>query len=212
MTVIDRLFKPVQITSKAVTKNTPFVNSKNEIRGVYSIFLQQLYQKNQMNKIPYVYNCEFFKAKYFPPNHFISYGRKSKPAVVSTFFQGEEHNGVKQDPPTKPKRTKNPMNYAYWRHQITKRLYETIFNSFENFKLDGTFLVRSKKVAEIDELQPHIDKMMQQACKMNLKWVEPTSAACGHGFDYILKRNHLPPLKMELQQPRKTKTRQGHNT
>lgn len=214
--VIDELFddddlyrSPVTIEMNAsqayVNPDSPMALMPNEIRGVHAPFIRRWFANGLIGTTPSVHKCDYFSAYYFPPWCVVSAGRKSRPSIVSVFFSGEQHNGVPiSQMDTKPRikrRSKNPMDYAYWRTYITRDLKHALFNSFKtiNDAPDGVYLFRSRKVGvDSTEIQKNVDKTVKSTIKMlnngnRMNWVDTINSKLNvRQLNRELNRNFRP--------------------
>ncbi|KAA8899901.1 hypothetical protein TRICI_006271 [Trichomonascus ciferrii] len=183
----DELYKSGK-TQPYATPESPFAKTANEIRGVHSPFIERFFAQRHLTQVPTVYSCPYYVAYYFPPWSYVSAGRKSRPALASLYLRGQQHNGVavnKMDyKPTVVHRSKNPIDYAYWRVYISRSLKHALFTTINSTPEapDGTFLFRSKRVPTNQaELQSHMDRTVKNAINMvnskdQLQWVDRLNA------------------------------------
>lgn len=211
-TIIDRIFNDDEIFASDndrlgqlypyATEHTPVAQKPTDIKGVYASFVAWYYNFNLMIGVPMIHSCKYFEVFYFPPRHFLSYGRKSRPALISMYHGGEQFNGetlaVKQ---TVFNRSRNPMDYAYWRNYISKRLRKALFNAFHETmdSVDGVYMIRTKKVLTDESiLQDNMNQAVAKAAKMaqgSMNWVEKTT---GKKINWNSFNNHLKSRHMNI--------------
>ncbi|SCU79252.1 LAFA_0B01794g1_1 [Lachancea sp. 'fantastica'] len=73
--------KPNKQLARHITKRGASLEARSKLRGTISI--AQVYQNTfrVFSAQSKVYHCDFFRLLYFPPDHFLSVFRKSKPAI-----------------------------------------------------------------------------------------------------------------------------------
>ncbi|CEP62705.1 Pet130p LALA0_S06e01816g [Lachancea lanzarotensis] len=73
--------KPNKQVARHMTKRGALLEARSKLRGTISI--AQVYQNTfrVFSAQSKVYHCDFFRLLYFPPEHFLSVFRKSKPAI-----------------------------------------------------------------------------------------------------------------------------------
>jgi hypothetical protein len=185
-----------------VNTNTPLAERRQDIRGVYSMFVEYLFSRQLIKQTPIVYNCEYFCAYYFPAWHFVACGRKSRPSLVTLYGPGQEYNGEKPVPePTVMRRSRNPMAYAVWRNYINRSFKVALFESIKNCvdDADGVYILRATKVVTDEQvLQAHMDKAVQKAIaskKKPMSWVEDSNnKVVWSDFNEKLKAKFMPPV------------------
>ncbi|CCE61534.1 hypothetical protein TPHA_0A04610 [Tetrapisispora phaffii CBS 4417] len=78
------------------TKNlnyNPINAAAAKLRGIPSLIHRIRYQEKLFAKEANVYSCDYFSLTYFPPNHFLSLFRKSKPSICVLPLMKQPFNG-----------------------------------------------------------------------------------------------------------------------
>lgn len=231
-TILDKIFRdtgPNNIVTRKTQisglKNRPYVfqqpshpqvpvaSLSEEIHGVPSFMVQHAYTFRFIYSTPIAYECKYFTAYYLPPWHFLALGRKSRPALISTYSDGKEYNGNPEfaNLPNSistsnndglQQRSKNPMSYAFARKEITKKTRNALFKAFHENpnSVDGVYLIRSHSYPnDLVDLQIHVDELVQKSANMaknsDMSWVDTLNKKIKWtSFEYMCKRRLMPPL------------------
>lgn len=169
-----------------ITPNSPFVKTPQEIKGVYSPFVQHAYEYCAAYTAPVLHRCRLFDGTYYPPWHIISVGRKSRPAI---FFihRGEKYNG--NEPEIKQTaddlNSKVPTDYAVWRNYVRRQYRNVFFDVFnaDRTNVDGVYQLKTIVVPEggedLVEMQSELEVFMKKAQRQYnqpMPWVAKTNS------------------------------------
>jgi hypothetical protein len=187
--IYDTYLPKEQTKSKAdyyITPRSPFAKTPQEIKGIYSPFVQHAYEYCANYTAPVVYKCHHFDGTFYPPWHIIAQGRKSRPAI---FFihKSEQFNG--NDPEVKQtsddRTSKVPTDYAVWRNDIRKKYRQAFFDVYfaDSSNVDGVYQLRTKRVPEnkeeLAELKRDLEKLLKltrKQYKQSFQWVDSTNS------------------------------------
>lgn len=111
---------PVTAQTKATTTGS--------LKGLYGPILRYRNELRLHSREANVYNGKYFLARYYPPNHFLSLFRKTKPAVNVKFtrdasFLNECGSYIQKR--YAGKKSVVPADYAVWRRKLTVLLKRT---------------------------------------------------------------------------------------
>lgn len=225
-TVLDKLFRdrgPNNLVSRKShligLKGRPYVlpspvipvaSHPEEVHGVPSFLVQHAYTLRFLQNTPVAYSCSYFTAYYLPPWHFLALGRKSRPALLSTFSQGAEYNGNPEfakllsssgGNSNTHRRSRNPMSYAFSRKGITQRTRNALWTAFTSIpdSVDGLYLFRSHNYPnDLEDLQLHINELVKRASTIgrgDSSWAEDFNKKIKwSSMDHMCKKRLIPPL------------------
>ena len=114
-------------SSLPVTAQTK-ASTTEPLKGLYGPILRYRNESRLHSKEANVYNGKYFLARYYPPNHFLSLFRKTKPAINVKFtrdvsFLNECGSYIKKR--YAGKKSVVPADYAVWRRKLTVLLKRT---------------------------------------------------------------------------------------
>lgn len=161
-----------------VNNNTPMATEAKEIRGLNGPFLEHAFSRKLIYTTPAVAKTPLLTAYYFPPWHFVSAGRKSRPALSCIYGSAEDSNSQTSRSAFDSK-SKNPMDYAVWRRKIKNTLRGVFWKEFQDNGMspDGTFLFRMNRIPpDSHEFSKEVRKVVRSAKKAydspRLLWVD----------------------------------------
>lgn len=206
-TVIDLIYNvvlPKELAkSKAncyITSNSPFAKSPQEIKGVYTPFIQHSFDYGDRFQSPIYYRCKHFEATYFPPWHILALGRKSRPSILF-IHKASQYNGnqpvCKQSPYDCC--SKIPTDYAVWRSNIRKNYRRVFFDVFfsQADRVDGLYRLKILRVPENEE---ELEEVKQNLVKLMRLTVSKCKKSSFDWVDSSNKKVQIDVLNRKLQQ------------
>lgn len=187
-----------------VNTDTPMAAEAKDIKGLNSPFLEHAFSRKMIFTTPAILKSSLLTAYYFPPWHFVSAGRKSRPAL-SCIYGSSDKSSTQTVQSEFDLKSKNPMDYAVWRRRIKNTLRGVFWQEFQKNGMspDGTFLFKMNGIpSDSQEFSRLIRKVVRDASRAyespKLQWVDQANKQANiSSFNTkVLAAKHYPPCKL----------------
>lgn len=164
--------KPQFQHSSFVTPETSHISKPSEARGLNSIAVRILFEKNLTRSCKSRWRCDMFSCYWYPAWHPISLARKTRPAVAVFFKRGEQYNG-EQGPATYA--SKNPFHYAVYRTKTARLMRRSLARAWLDNKAgpDGLYLLFVNRVPrDAKFLDQSMRKLVANISRSDTGWAD----------------------------------------
>lgn len=150
-----------KFASAFVRAAEPFVTDYKLVKGVSSEAIRHAYEKPAGQKSVEVVSNEVLSIRYFSPSHFLSFFRKSKPAIWYGFNESKVFNGAGEgfdkrrvDEYVSSRRSFKPFDKAHYRNQARRAVSKLFIEQFhvrhdtdaKKQFFDGIYRIKLNKV------------------------------------------------------------------
>lgn len=150
-----------KFASAFVRAADPFVTDYKLVKGVSSEAIRHAYEKPAGQKSVEVVSNEVLSIRYFSPSHFLSFFRKSKPAIWYGFNESKVFNGAglgfdkrRVDEYVSSRRSFKPFDKAHYRNRARRAVSKLFIEQFharhdtdaKKQFFDGVYRIKLNKV------------------------------------------------------------------
>lgn len=183
--ILERIFNDRDLFTKPtdslksrlpyVTPNMPFVTNAAELTGISSIMINQMYKSRQTSKALADSSSDGLRILYFPPWHFLSWGRRSRPGLVTILHNRLKFNGEKVNPDRAQVTSSFLFDYAFHRHRAKRFFKKAFMTAWQECALrkDGLYVIEAVRLpSESSAVTQFLSRFLNKVLKhSSFEWV-----------------------------------------